>query len=105
MEALSLGVPMVALPQWMDQKTNAKYIMDVWKIGLKAPCDERGVVRQEAVEHCISEIMEGGKGKEIQRNSIKWRGLARKAVCVKVEVLIKTLMSSFQNCGFSPSFW
>ncbi|CAB4290750.1 unnamed protein product [Prunus armeniaca] len=72
---------MVALPQWMDQKTNAKYIMDVWKIGLKAPCDERGVVRQEAVEHCISEVMEEEKGKAIQRNSIKWRDLARKAVC------------------------
>jgi pathogen-inducible salicylic acid glucosyltransferase len=36
LEALSLGVPMLAMPQWTDQSTNAKYIMDVWKIGLKA---------------------------------------------------------------------
>uniref|UniRef100_A0A6N2MPJ9 Anthocyanidin 3-O-glucosyltransferase n=1 Tax=Salix viminalis TaxID=40686 RepID=A0A6N2MPJ9_SALVM len=28
-EALSLGVPMVAMPQWTDQPTNAKYITDV----------------------------------------------------------------------------
>ncbi|KAE8663225.1 putative UDP-glucosyltransferase 74F2 [Hibiscus syriacus] len=27
MEALSLGVPMVALPQWSDQMTNAKFIV------------------------------------------------------------------------------
>lgn len=33
LEALSLGVPMVAIPQWSDQTTNAKYVMDVWKIG------------------------------------------------------------------------
>ena len=35
LEALSLGVPMIVMPQWMDQTTNAKYIMDVWKVGLK----------------------------------------------------------------------
>ncbi|CAL5353344.1 unnamed protein product [Camellia sinensis] len=29
LEALSLGVPMVAMSQWTDQSTNAKYVMDV----------------------------------------------------------------------------
>ncbi|XP_044500872.1 mogroside IE synthase-like [Mangifera indica] len=29
LEALSLGVPMVAMPQWTDQTTNAKFIEDV----------------------------------------------------------------------------
>ncbi len=33
LEALSLGVPMVAMPQWTDQTTNAKFIMDVWNRG------------------------------------------------------------------------
>jgi pathogen-inducible salicylic acid glucosyltransferase len=32
LEALSLGVPMVAMPQWIDQPTNAKYIADVWRV-------------------------------------------------------------------------
>ncbi|GMY33706.1 UDP-glycosyltransferase 74E1-like [Fagus crenata] len=49
----------------LDQTTNANYIMDVWKMGLKAPADEKGFVRREAVERCIREIMEGQKGKEI----------------------------------------
>ncbi|PRQ22253.1 putative UDP-glucuronosyl/UDP-glucosyltransferase [Rosa chinensis] len=35
LEALSLGVPLLAMPQWTDQGTNAKYIMDVWKLDLK----------------------------------------------------------------------
>ncbi|KAM5549787.1 hypothetical protein ABKV19_000949 [Rosa sericea] len=80
LESLSLGVPLVAMPQWTDQSTNAKYIRDVWKIGVKAQPDEKGIVRREEVEHCISEIMEGERGKEIQKNAMKWKDLARKAV-------------------------
>ncbi|KAK9225648.1 hypothetical protein WN943_010691 [Citrus x changshan-huyou] len=71
LEALSLGVPMVAMPQWADQSTNSKYIMEVWKMGLKAPADEKGIVRREAIAHCISEILEGERGKEIKQNAGK----------------------------------
>ncbi|KAK9944530.1 hypothetical protein M0R45_010091 [Rubus argutus] len=49
LEALSLGVPLVAVPQWTDQSTNAK------NIG-------------------------GRERKEIQKNALKWKELARKAV-------------------------
>ncbi|PRQ22263.1 putative indole-3-acetate beta-glucosyltransferase [Rosa chinensis] len=80
LEALSLGVPLVAMPQMSDQSTNAKYIKDVWKIGVKAQPDGKGIVRQEEVEHCISKIMEGEGAKEIQRSAMKWRELAKKAV-------------------------
>lgn len=45
LEALSLGVPMVALTQWSDQSTNAKYVMDYWGIGVKALADEKRIVR------------------------------------------------------------
>jgi len=80
LEALSFGVPMVAVPQWSDQSTNAKYIMDVWKIGLKALVDEKGLVKRDALEHCVREIMEGERGKEIKKNACKWRKLAKEAV-------------------------
>jgi len=80
LEALSFGVPMVAVPHWSDQSTNAKYIMDVWKIGLKASVDEKGLVKREAAEHCIREIMEGERGEEIKKNAFKWRKLAKEAV-------------------------
>jgi pathogen-inducible salicylic acid glucosyltransferase len=71
---------MVAMPQYSDQSTNAKYIMDVWKMGLKAPVDKKGIVRREVAEHCIREIMEGERGKEIKKNALKWRKLAKEAV-------------------------
>ncbi|KAE8038035.1 hypothetical protein FH972_010581 [Carpinus fangiana] len=80
LEALSFGVPMVGVPYWSDQSTNLKFIMDVWKMGLKAPADEKGIVRREAAEHCIREIMEGERGKEIKKNAFKWRKLAKEAV-------------------------
>ncbi|KAJ0110360.1 hypothetical protein Patl1_03177 [Pistacia atlantica] len=80
LEALSLGVPMVAMPQWTDQSTNAKYIMDMCRMGLKAPADEKGIVRKEAIEHCIKEILEGERGKEIKENAGKWKKLAKEAM-------------------------
>jgi pathogen-inducible salicylic acid glucosyltransferase len=80
LEALSFGVPMVAVPYCSDQTTNAKYVMDVWKMGLKAPADEKEIVRREAAEHCIKEIMEEERGKEIKKNALNWRKLAKEAV-------------------------
>lgn len=82
LESLSLGVPMIGMPYWSDQSTNAKFIMDVWKLGLKVRIDENKIVRQEEVERCIREIIEGEKGKEILANANKWKVLAKKAVDV-----------------------
>ncbi|MED6136949.1 hypothetical protein PIB30_060473 [Stylosanthes scabra] len=76
LETLSLGVPTIAIPKWSDQSTNAKYVEDVWKVGIRAPIDdEKKIVRGEALNNCIKEMMESEKGKEIKRNANKWRTL------------------------------
>ncbi|XP_030940756.1 UDP-glycosyltransferase 74E2-like [Quercus lobata] len=80
LEALSLGVPMIAMPQWMDQTTNAKYIMDVWKVGVRIKVDEKGIVTKEEIELCIREVIGGDRGKEMKRNLMKWMELAKEAV-------------------------
>ena len=80
LEALSLGVPMIAMPQWMDQTTNAKYIMDVWKVGVRIKVDEKGMVTKEEIELCIREVIGGDRGKEMKRNLMKWMELAKEAV-------------------------
>jgi pathogen-inducible salicylic acid glucosyltransferase len=80
LEALSSSVPMVAIPQYSDQSTNAKYIMDVWKMGLTAPADEKGLVSREVAEQYIREIMEGERGNEIKKNALQLRKLAKEAV-------------------------
>ncbi|XVF37514.1 hypothetical protein REPUB_Repub20aG0015300 [Reevesia pubescens] len=80
LEALSLGVPMIAVPQWTDQLTNAKFVADVWQVGIRAGIDDKGIITNEEIKWCIREIMEGDKRKEIKRNSDKWKKLAAEAV-------------------------
>ncbi|OAY32932.1 UDP-glycosyltransferase 74G1 [Manihot esculenta] len=80
LEALSLGVPLVAMPQWTDQPTNAKFVEDVWKIGIRTWRDEKGIVRRETVELCVRQIMEGQKGKEIREKAKNWMILAKEAI-------------------------
>lgn len=81
LEALSLGVPMLAMPQWTDQTTNAKYIADVWKIGIRGSIDDRKeIVRRDIVENYIREIMEGERGESIILNAEKWRNSVKKAM-------------------------
>ncbi|CAK9183219.1 unnamed protein product [Ilex paraguariensis] len=79
-EALSLGVPMVVMPQWTDQTTNAKFVQDVWKVGIRVKVDKRGMVGREEIQSCIMEVMKGERGKEMKKNAIKWRDLAKEAV-------------------------
>jgi len=77
LEALSLGMPMVGMPRWSDQPTNIMCIADVWKIGIRAPLDENGMVKRESVASCLKEMMDGEKGKMMKVNADKWKELAR----------------------------
>ncbi|RZC51081.1 hypothetical protein C5167_019503 [Papaver somniferum] len=82
LEALSLGVPMVGIPQWTDQTTNAKFIADEWRVGIRVKVndDEKGIWTRKDLEVSIREVMEGDRGKEMKKNSSKWRQLAQQAV-------------------------
>ena len=79
-EAFSLGVPKVGMPQWTDQTTDAKFVQDVWKVGIRVKADENGIVRGEEIEFCIGEVMEGERGREMKEDAMKWRCLALEAV-------------------------
>lgn len=80
LEALSLGVPMVAMPWWSDQSTNAKFVMDIWKMGIRACPDERNIVSHEEIVRCVKLVMEGERGEEMRENARKWKELGRGAV-------------------------
>nr|XP_043630889.1 UDP-glycosyltransferase 74G1-like [Erigeron canadensis] len=80
LESISLGVPLVAMPQWTDQITNAKCIEDIWGVGIRVKADEKGIVRRENLVSCINEIMEGERGLVARKNTIKWKELAKKSV-------------------------
>ncbi|KAK1423036.1 hypothetical protein QVD17_18329 [Tagetes erecta] len=82
LEGLSLGVPMVGIPKWADQWTDAKFIADVWCVGVRAKVDRgTGIVKREEVVLCLNEVMnEGEKGLEIKKNARKWKELAKEAI-------------------------
>eukprot|EP00253_Pinus_taeda_P020937 PITA_20937 len=81
LESLTLGVPILAVPQWTDQTTNSKYIAEKWKTGLrlhKRRAD--GLVGKEEVEKCIKMIMETEVGVELRENALRWKTLSREAM-------------------------
>ncbi|KAK9138981.1 hypothetical protein Sjap_009575 [Stephania japonica] len=80
LEALSFGVPMIAMPQWTDQTTNAKCVEDVWKVGVRVHVDEKGIIRRDEIKHCIYEVLEGERWKEMKSNVAKLREFAEEAV-------------------------
>lgn len=80
LEGLSLGVPMVGVPKWTDQLTDAKFVEEIWGVGLRAKEDDKGVVRKEELVMCLKEVMEGERSQQIKKNASKWRELAKKAV-------------------------
>ncbi|KAI3496611.1 hypothetical protein L1887_38980 [Cichorium endivia] len=80
LETLSLGVPIVGMPQYSDQTTNAKCLEDIWDVGVRVKADEKGLVRRKNLASCIKEVMEGERGAVARRNAKKWRGLAIQAV-------------------------
>ncbi|KAJ1692317.1 hypothetical protein LUZ63_009015 [Rhynchospora breviuscula] len=79
-ETLSLGVPMVAFPQWADQPMNASYVESVWEVGVRTRQDSDGLVRREEVGRCVKEVMQGGRSEEYRRNAEKWSNKAKEAM-------------------------
>ncbi|XAR64296.1 hypothetical protein NMG60_11024577 [Bertholletia excelsa] len=92
MEAISLGVPVIAMPQFLDQMANAHYLEQVWGVGVRAKVDENGLATSEEIGRCIGEVMDGERGEEIKKNAMHWKELAKEA-WMKGEVQINMLMT------------
>lgn len=72
---------MIAIPQWVDQTTNAKFIADVWEVGVRVKKNEKGIVTKEELEASIRKVVvQGERPNEFKQNSIKWKELAKEAV-------------------------
>lgn len=72
-EGLSVGVPMVGMPQWTDQTTDAKLVEDVWRVRVRVRVREDGIVTREEIKGCIMEVM---GNEEMWRNAARWKDLA-----------------------------
>ncbi|GMH13499.1 hypothetical protein Nepgr_015340 [Nepenthes gracilis] len=81
-EALTSGMPVVAFPQWGDQVTNAKFLVDVFKVGVRMCRGEHEdkIIPREEVEKCLREATAGPKAEEMKTNILKWKKAAEDAV-------------------------
>ncbi|RDX61957.1 Gallate 1-beta-glucosyltransferase, partial [Mucuna pruriens] len=82
MEALTLGVPMLTFPAWGDQVTNAKFLVDVFGVGIKLGYgqSENKVVSRDEVKKRLLEATVGPKAEELKQNAFKWKKAAEAAV-------------------------
>ncbi|XP_051213160.2 UDP-glucosyltransferase UGT13248-like [Lolium perenne] len=79
-EAITAGVPMVAMPRSADQPTNARYVEKAWKIGVRMRANEKGYVTREEVDGCIKEVMGGERKEEYRANAKKFMKMAKEAM-------------------------
>ncbi|MCL7049724.1 hypothetical protein MKW94_018970 [Papaver nudicaule] len=85
MECLTSGVPVIAFPQWGDQNTNAKLLIDAYGVGIrmkKTPREKDGaaVGTRDEVERCIFKVTKGSEAETIKKNALKWKEAAEAAV-------------------------
>lgn len=82
MEALTSGVPVLAYPQWGDQVTNAKFLVDVFGVGVRMCTGEQDdvVTPRADVERCLREATEGSKAQQMKARALAWKSKADAAV-------------------------
>ena len=81
-EAMASGVPLLAFPQWGDQVTNAKYLVDVFKVAVRMSRGEAEnvLIRRDEVKRYLLEATIGPKAAEIKHNVLKLKAAAEVAV-------------------------
>lgn len=79
-EAISFGVPMVGMPQFLDQMTNAYFVEKVWAVGVQPKVNVNNLATREEIDRCISEVMHGERADEIKKNAKQWKEFAKEAV-------------------------
>ncbi|CAL5038035.1 unnamed protein product [Urochloa decumbens] len=76
LETVAAGVPVVAFPQWGDQCTDAKFLVDELQMGvhLRAP------LRREGVREAVDAVVAGPEADAMRDNARAWSAAARAAV-------------------------
>ncbi|CAN1307582.1 Mogroside IE synthase [Linum perenne] len=70
LEVVAAGKPVVACPIFADQVTNAKFLVDVYEVGVRMSRHEKTRLKRD----------EGPKAEELRRNAARWKKKAEEAV-------------------------
>ncbi|KAL6853525.1 hypothetical protein ACP4OV_019554 [Aristida adscensionis] len=84
LEAVYAGVPMLTFPIAMDQPTNSRLIVDVWKIGfsLKEKMRSDNLVGREEIAQAVKMLMhmDAAESKEVRRRALSLRETSLRAI-------------------------
>ncbi|CAN6887573.1 unnamed protein product [Brassica oleracea] len=75
-ESICEGVPLICKPSFGDQRVNARYISDVWRIGLHL---ENKIERVE-IERAVRTLMKSSEGEEIRKRIMPMKETAEKCL-------------------------
>uniref|UniRef100_A0A0D3F257 Glycosyltransferase n=1 Tax=Oryza barthii TaxID=65489 RepID=A0A0D3F257_9ORYZ len=80
LEAVACGAPMVAVPQWSDQDTNARLVAG-WGVGVRAATGADRVVEAGELARCVETVMADTEAAAaVRRSSAAWKAKVREAV-------------------------
>ncbi|KAJ7542169.1 hypothetical protein O6H91_10G093200 [Diphasiastrum complanatum] len=104
LESICCGVPLIAYPQFAEQRHNCRMIVDQLKIAREIVKDEmKGFPERKAVERAVRSVMEGEEAQEIRRKVEEVRDTMRRAVKENgssdrnVELIVKEIFNSFHQ--------
>lgn len=63
-ESISEGVPMICRPLFGDQMGTARYVCDVWKVGVRVEVENQ--LKRGNVQTAITRLMDGKEGEEVR---------------------------------------
>ncbi|XP_058106798.1 UDP-glycosyltransferase 87A2-like [Magnolia sinica] len=84
MESIFAGVPMLTFPLFWDQTTNAKSIVEDWKVGirLKKEVGQENVVKSDEIARTVHRLMDldGDESKELRRRARELQEYCKRAI-------------------------
>ncbi|KAK1615942.1 hypothetical protein QYE76_021459 [Lolium multiflorum] len=80
LESVACGAPVIAVPQWSDQDTNARLVVE-WGIGMRAAIDADRFLDAEELMRCVEIVMgDTEEGAAIRSSSIAWKSKVTEAI-------------------------
>ncbi|KAI3427895.1 uncharacterized protein J3R85_009141 [Psidium guajava] len=96
LESISEGVPMLCMPCFGDQTVNARYVSDVWRIGVHL----NGGLERDHIARAIKRLLREREGEEIRERALALKDKA--SVCLRqggssyqaLDALVRHILSS-----------
>ena len=83
LESMCMGVPMIPIPIKVDQTTNCRLIIDIWKVGVNVKFVLRSdgpVVSSDDVERAVNLFFHDDEGSEMSTNQLAEEKVARSSM-------------------------